>query len=122
MRGRSTGVIGVYIGLNGFQPEPDEVQAMDGYPVSSTFSPVSERMPRRRRPGWPSNRWSQPWPTCPRSWSHNVEMLVAAYLPGAGTHTFDPGTTLDDPDLDTWRPWVVGECVSRNVGSVTVPG
>ena len=27
------GVIGVYIGLNGFQPEPDEVQAMDGYSV-----------------------------------------------------------------------------------------
>ena len=41
--------------------------------------------------------------------SHNVEMLVAAHLPARGIHTFDPGTTLDDPDLDTWRPWVVGQ-------------
>jgi hypothetical protein len=35
-----------------------------------------------------------------------MELLVAAYLPGAGTHRFEPGVTLDDPDLETWRPWV----------------
>jgi hypothetical protein len=45
-------------------------------------------------------------PEIPALLSHNMELLVAAYLPGAGTHRFEPGVTLDDPDLETWRPWV----------------
>ena len=46
-------------------------------------------------------------PDVPTLLTHNVELLVAAYLPGRGTHTFEPGTTVDDPDLSIWEPWVV---------------
>lgn len=39
---------------------------------------------------------------------HEVTMLVAAYRPDRGAHQFESGTTLDAPDVETWRPWVVG--------------
>jgi hypothetical protein len=38
---------------------------------------------------------------------HNLDTLVAAHLPGAGTHAFDPSISPDAQDGDTWRPWVV---------------
>ena len=34
-------------------------------------------------------------------------VMTAAYLPGAGVHTFPRGTTLDVEDIELWRPWVV---------------
>jgi hypothetical protein len=39
--------------------------------------------------------------------SHNMALLTAAYLPGAGVHAFPRGTTLDAEDIELWRPWVV---------------
>jgi hypothetical protein len=38
---------------------------------------------------------------------HNLDTLVAAYVPGVGSHAFDPLISPDAPDIDTWRPWVV---------------
>ena len=38
---------------------------------------------------------------------HNLDTLVAAQLPGVGTHVFDRSITPDPPDIDVWRPWVV---------------
>lgn len=88
--------------------EPDEVQAMDGYGV------VVDIQSRQRKQAQPDESrlafeaLTGALPDVPALLSHNVEMLIASYLPGSGTHTFEPGTTLDDPDIDTWRPWVVG--------------
>jgi hypothetical protein len=102
------GVIGVYVGPNTFQPEPDEIQAMDGYAV------VVEVQSRQRKDAQADETrvafeaLTSALPDVPALLSHNVELLVASYLPDSGTHIFEPGTTLDDPDLDTWRPWVVG--------------
>jgi hypothetical protein len=39
--------------------------------------------------------------------AHAMSWIVAAYLPGAGVHTFPPQTSLDADDIDAWRPWVV---------------
>lgn len=39
--------------------------------------------------------------------AHAMSWIVAAYLPGTGTHTFPPRTSLDLPDDAAWRPWVV---------------
>lgn len=47
-------------------------------------------------------------PDVPALLSRNVEFLVAAYVPGAGMHTFAPGTTLDVDDAEVWEPWVRG--------------
>jgi hypothetical protein len=108
-RARTFGeIIGFYIGPNIFQPEPDEVQAMDHYPL------VVDVQARNRKPAQAEEArlafelLVTAFGDVPAILSHNVEILVAAYLPGRGTHTFEPGTTLDDPDLDIWRPWVVG--------------
>ncbi|WP_350274886.1 hypothetical protein [Kribbella sp. HUAS MG21] len=37
---------------------------------------------------------------------HNLDTLVSAHLPGAGTQTFDPPIAPDAEDIDTWRSWV----------------
>lgn len=39
--------------------------------------------------------------------AHAMSWIVAAYLPGSGTHSFPPRTSLDEPDGETWRPWIV---------------
>ena len=38
----------------------------------------------------------------------DVTDLVAAYLPGAGTHSFEAGVSMDEPDIAQWRDWVSG--------------
>ena len=102
------GIIGVYVGPNGYQPEPGEPQAMDGYPI------VVDVQSRNRKPAQPQETLLAfealvaALPDVPAILSHNVDTLVAAYLPGAGVHHFDPNVSLDDPDIETWRPWVVG--------------
>lgn len=102
------GVIGVYIGPNTFQPEPDEVQAMDGYAVVVDLQARHRKDSQADEARLAFEALIGALPDVPALLSHNVELLVASYLPGSGAHTFGPGTTLDDADLDTWRPWVVG--------------
>ncbi len=102
------GVIGVYVGPNTFQPEPDEVQAMDGYAVVVDVQSRQRKEAQAEESRLAFDALTGALPDVPALLSHNVELLVASYLPGSGTHTFDPATTLDDPDIDTWRPWVVG--------------
>jgi hypothetical protein len=45
-------------------------------------------------------------PDVPMLLTANLQWLVAAHLPGADTQYFEPRTTMDAPDLDTWLPWV----------------
>lgn len=40
--------------------------------------------------------------------SHDMALMIAAYLPSGGVQTFRDGTTLDATDMDVWRAWVVG--------------
>ncbi|TDD14614.1 hypothetical protein E1218_32785 [Kribbella turkmenica] len=37
---------------------------------------------------------------------HDLDLLIAAYLPGRGVQEFTAGTTIDEPDADRWRGWV----------------
>ncbi|MFG1819453.1 hypothetical protein ACGFIF_37225 [Kribbella sp. NPDC049174] len=101
------GVIGVYIGPNTFQPEPDEVQAMDRYAVVVDVQSRQRKDAQADETRLAFEALTGALPDVPALLSHNVELLIASYLPDSGTHTFEPGTTLDDPDLDTWRAWVV---------------
>ena len=102
------GVIGVYIGLNTFEPESDELQAMDGYAVVVDVQSRNRKDAQAEETRLAFESLVDALGDVPALLSHNVEILVAAHLPGRGTHAFAPGITLDDPDLDTWRPWVVG--------------
>jgi hypothetical protein len=100
------GTIGFYVGPNTFEPEPDEVQAMDHYPFVVDVQARNRKSAQAEEARLAFELLVGALGDVPALLSHNVELLVAAYLPGRGTHTFEPGTTLDDPDLDTWRPWV----------------
>lgn len=107
-RGRtSDGDVGVYIGPNSFQPEPDEVQAMDGYAVVVDVQYRTRKDEQAEEARLAFEELVRALPDVPALLTHNVELLVAAYLPGRGTHTFEPRTTVDDPDLTTWEPWIV---------------
>ncbi|TDD59563.1 hypothetical protein E1263_14535 [Kribbella antibiotica] len=102
------GKIGVYIGLNDFLPEPGEAQAMDGYAVAVDVQVRHRKDAQEAETRGVFEALIAGFPEAPTLLSHNVTHLVAAYLPGAGTFTFAPRTTLDDPDIDVWKPWVIG--------------
>jgi hypothetical protein len=102
------GIIGVYVGPNRFVPEPDEVQAADGYPIVIDVQSRNRKDAQAQEARLAFDALVAALPDVPAILAHNVEMLVAAHLPGAGTHDFEPGVTLDDPDLELWRPWVAG--------------
>ncbi|MGZ0152792.1 hypothetical protein ACXJJ3_37440 [Kribbella sp. WER1] len=105
----SDGVAGVYIGPNMFQPEPDEAQAMDGYGVVVDVQYRTHKPQQAEEARLMYEALTDGLPDVSALLSHNLELLVAAYLPGRGRHTFDPGITLDVEDIDVWRPWVVAD-------------
>ena len=110
-RGRartSDGVMGVYIGPNIFEPEPDEVQAMDGYAIVVDVQYRTHKAAQAAEARLAFDALVGGLPDVPAILSHNMELLVTAYRPGSGVHTFPPGTSLDVDDLDAWRPWVAG--------------
>ncbi|WP_427891584.1 hypothetical protein ACQHIV_03515 [Kribbella sp. GL6] len=110
VRARTTGgVVGVYIGPNAFQSEPDEAQAMDSYGVVVDVQYRTHKPDQAAEARLMFEALVDGLPEVPALLSHNLEMLVAAYLPGRGRHAFAPGTTLDDPDQGIWRPWVVAD-------------
>ncbi|GAA1555409.1 hypothetical protein GCM10009804_10350 [Kribbella hippodromi] len=107
------GVVRVVVRRNGFamvEPEPDEVQAIDRYAVDLDVSLVG-----LKDEAWQLRETEAIFgdlvaarPDVPALLVHNLDTLMKAHLPGAGTHTFDPLITPDAEDLDTWRGWVVG--------------
>ncbi|MFG1819452.1 hypothetical protein ACGFIF_37220 [Kribbella sp. NPDC049174] len=102
--------LGVVAQPNGYveaDPEPDDVQAMDPYGIE-----IQVRGGRREEVLHTESRLIfdklvAARPELPMLLLHNLETLVAAHLPEAGTHTFDQSITPDGPDIDVWRPWVV---------------
>jgi hypothetical protein len=98
------------IQLNGYvapDPEPDEVQAMDGYAVEIQLRGGPSYDELHREAGGLFDGLLHAHPDVPALLVHNLESLVAAYLPGAGKHTFDPPVTPDAEDHDSWRLWVL---------------
>jgi hypothetical protein len=108
----ASGEVGLLVRTNGFaevDPEPDEIQAIDHYPID-----ISVRLVGRNDEAWQLRETQAIFdelaaarPDVPLLLVHNLDTLVSAHLPGAGTHSFDPLVTPDAPDIDTWRPWVV---------------
>ena len=111
LRGRVSaddGGLGVVVQRNGHvspEPEADEVQAIDAYGIDIGIRHRPEAV-LHREARLIFDKLVEARPEVPMLLTENLEFLVAAHLPGAGTHYFDSGTTLDAPDLDTWRPWV----------------
>jgi len=92
-------------------PEPDEVSAIDDYSVfvDIRYAGKKDEELQQREARAVFDELVKTQPDLAMILSHNLALFVAAYLPGAGVQYFEPGTTLDAPDIDTWRPWVVAD-------------
>jgi hypothetical protein len=112
LRGRAATVDGwlrVSVGRNIYVSQeagPGEVQAIDGYPIEIgiRFKP-DEILRREARLAF--DKLVDARPEVPMLLVHEVTILDAAHLPGSGTQYFDEAVTVDAPDQDKWRPWVV---------------
>lgn len=88
-------------------PEPEEVQAVDRYPIQIDVWYGAKDEAVQRDEAWlVFGRLVEARPDVAMLLSHNLTFLVAAHLPGSGIHDFDSETTLDAPDQDKWRSWV----------------
>lgn len=89
-------------------PAPDEVSAIDRYAIDVTIRLVGRKdeQLQLRETQAVFDALTQSRPDIAMLLVHNLDTLVAAHLPGTGTHTFDEPITPDAPDIETWRPWV----------------
>ena len=113
MRVRATTVdewFGVVAQPNGYvevDPQPDDVQAMDPYGIEVQVRGGRTDEFLHAEAHLIFDKLVDSRPDLPMLLVHNLDTLVAAHLPGTGTHTFDELITPDGPDIDVWRPWVV---------------
>ena len=103
------GWVGFVVRVNGHaaaDPLPEDVQAIDRYPVEVDIRYRGEDV-LRREALVAFEKVVAARPELPVLLLHNLALLVAAYRPGVGIKYFDGGTTPDGPDLAVWGPWVV---------------
>ncbi|MDX6263044.1 MAG: hypothetical protein QOH84_4732 [Kribbellaceae bacterium] len=81
--------------------EPGEAQAIDPYPVQVDVSGGGSDEARGV-----FERLAEAGLGMPLLLVHDVTYLLGAYLPDAGTHYFEAGVSMDEPDLELWRDWV----------------
>ncbi|MFI5694927.1 hypothetical protein ACIA58_23945 [Kribbella sp. NPDC051586] len=88
-------------------PRPEDAQAIDGYPVEIDIwlGRSGQAQPDEARLVF--DRLVEGRPDIPMLLCHDLDQLVAAYRPGQPVHEFPAGTTMDAPDADVWRDWVV---------------
>jgi hypothetical protein len=104
--------VAIMLRPNGFvdvDPEPEDIQAIDKYPVDLNIWLIGSRdedlQLRETRSMFDTLVTRRP--DVPVLLVHNLDTLVVAYLPGKDVHTFDPKISPDVEDFDTWRPWVL---------------
>ena len=113
MRARAATVdewLGVVVQPNGYveeAPEPEDIQALDPYAIEIQVRGGQAEDLLHTEARLIFDKLVAGRPDLPMLLVHNLSTLVAAHLPGVGTHTFDHPITPDAPDIDTWRPWVV---------------
>ncbi|MEV0289987.1 hypothetical protein AB0H36_38160 [Kribbella sp. NPDC050820] len=113
MRVRATTVdewLGVVAQPNGYvevDPEPEDVQALDPYAIEIQVRGGRREAILHAEARLIFDKLVTSRPDLPMLLVHNLDTLVAAHLPGVGTHTFDERITPDAADVDSWRPWVV---------------
>ncbi|WP_433159613.1 hypothetical protein [Kribbella sp. CA-247076] len=114
-RGRARTVEGkvqLVVGANIYgeaEPEPEDVSAIDKYDavVDVRLVGIREEEAQAREARAVFDELAATQPAVALVLSHAMSWIVASYLPGAGVHTFPARTSLDAPDLDSWRAWVV---------------
>ena len=113
LRGRAAtadGWLGVLVRRNGYaevDPQPDEVQAFDTYPIEIAIQYGSkDEVVQRDEARIAFEKLVAARPDVPMLLVHDLDLLQAAFLPDAGTHYFPEPPTVDAPDQPRWQPWV----------------
>lgn len=89
-------------------PAPDEVQAIDAYPIQiDIWYGAKDEEIQRREAKQVFDRLVVALREAPALLLHNLEWLVAAYLPGKPVKYFESRLTPDAEDVDTWGEWVL---------------
>jgi len=102
------GWLGVGVGRNIYvlpDAGPDEVQAIDTYPIEIGMRYKPDEV-LRREARLVFDRLVDLRPEVPMLLVHELTILDAAHLPGVGTQYFAEAVTVDAPDQDKWRAWV----------------
>ncbi|WP_433005905.1 hypothetical protein [Kribbella sp. CA-294648] len=117
VRGRAIdgdGWLGFVVRPNGYaqtDPQPDDAQAFDAYPLEiairhgARIEGIQEQQARLVFEKLVETR-----PDVAMLLVHDLDRLIAAHLPGAGTQYWSEPPTVDAPDEDQWRPWVLRAC------------
>jgi hypothetical protein len=111
LRGRAgDGWLVLLVRRNGYAeiaPEPDEVQAFDAYPIEIAVRyPGGAESAQQREVRRVFDQLVAARPEVPMLLVHDLDVLVAAHLPGVGTEYFGETVTVDAPDRDKWAAWV----------------
>jgi hypothetical protein len=88
--------------------EPGEAQAVDPYlvQVDVSYGGDDEAVLEREARGVFERLAGAAGLGMPMLLVHDVTYLIAAHLPDIGTHYFEAGVSMDEPDLAQWRDWV----------------
>ncbi|TDO55137.1 hypothetical protein EV651_115101 [Kribbella sp. VKM Ac-2571] len=102
----------LFVGPNVYgesDPEPEDVSAIDRYTgaVNVRISGSRNEAVQAKEARAVFDELAATQPRVALVLATAMSWIVAAYLPGAGVHTFPPRTSLDVDDIDAWRPWVV---------------
>jgi hypothetical protein len=103
------GVLGYVIQPNHHvevDPEPEDVQAIDSYPVEIDIWLGRDQAAQSQEARLVFDQLVAARPEVPMLLCHDLDELVAAYRPGKGVHEFPAGTSMDAPDAGQWREWV----------------
>jgi hypothetical protein len=87
-------------------PEPDDVQVFDSYPVVIDIWLGKDEGTQAQEARLVFDELVEARLEVPMLISHNLDRLVAAYLPGKGVYEFPADTSVDAPHSDRWSPWV----------------
>lgn len=86
--------------------EAEDVQAIDAYSLEVDIWLGRDEAVQRHEARLVFDRLVESRPAVPMLLCHDLDLLVAAYLPGKGVQEFPAGTTIDEPDAGQWRGWV----------------
>jgi hypothetical protein len=85
----------------------EEVQAFDGYRTVFAIRVLPRKAADQRAEALKIfEELVARRPATPMLLTHDLDLLVAAYLPDRGVHLFAGQVTVDSEDAATWRPWV----------------
>jgi hypothetical protein len=89
-------------------PEPEDISAIDRYQgvVDVRYAGRKDEDLQEREARAIFDELCGLHPDLAMVLSHNMALMTAAYLPGAGKHDFPRDTTLDIDHSEVWRPWV----------------